>query len=219
MKKTILTTFILGALLVSCGNNGKKATTENAKEVTETKTQATVTYNKLSSGSYVDWRASHLAGTNPRFGKINLQSATFSANNNELSNGKVTINLGSLTVTSFPEGDENNTDLAGHLKSADFFDTENHPTATFEITKVEKASGDYSSTVTGNLTIMGITKSITFNANVNVSEKEISIKSEDFSVDRKNWNLNYHAEGSEGVPVDYLIADDIGFTINVSVIR
>jgi len=219
MKKTILTTLILGALLVSCGNNGKKATTEEAKEVTETKTETTVNYSSISDESNIDWRASHLGGTNPRFGKISLQSVRFSSNNNELTSGKVAIEMSSLTVTSFPEGDEDNTDLAAHLKSADFFDVEKNPVATFEITKVEKASGDFSNTITGNLTIMGISKSITFNANVNVSDNGISIKSEDFAVDRKDWNLNYHAEGTEGVPVDYLIADDIGFTINVTATR
>jgi len=219
MKKTILTTFILGALLVSCGNNGKKTTTEDAKEVTETKTEKTISYEKVSSKSTVNWRASHLGGTNPRYGEIKIKSAEFLVNNNELSNAKVVMDINSLTVTSFPEGDENNMDLANHLKSADFFDVEKNPTATFEITNVEKTSGDYSHSITGNLTIMNITKSITFNANVTVSDNETSINSEDFAVDRKDWNLNYHAEGTEGVPANYLIADDIGFTINTTVLR
>jgi len=217
MKKTILTTIILGSLLVSCGNVGKKTTTEDAKEVTETKTAQTVNYEKVSDNSSVAWRASHLAGTNPRSGKINLKSAKFSVNNNELSNATVVIDVNSLIVTSFPEGDENNTDLANHLKSADFFDVENNPTATFEITTIDKTEGDFSNTITGNLTIMGISKNISFKANVTVSDQQVSIKSEDFAVDRKDWNLTYHAEGSEGVPVDYLIADGIGFTIDVTV--
>jgi polyisoprenoid-binding protein YceI len=70
--------------------------------------------------------------------------------------------------------------------------------------------------LTGNLTIMDITKSITFKANVSVSDANISVKSEDFAVNRTDWNLTYNTEGTAGVPVDYLIANDVGFTIDVT---
>ena len=73
--------------------------------------------------------------------------------------------------------------------------------------------------VTGNLTILDVTKSITFKANISINENEVSVISEDFSIDRTEWGLTYHVEGSEGVPVDYLIANDIGFTINLTVTK
>src|ERR1700735_3017587 len=48
-----------------------------------------------------------------------------------------------------------------HLKSADFFHHEQHPNMTFSSTRVqEKGGGDY--TVTGDLTIRGITKPVVF---------------------------------------------------------
>ena len=46
-----------------------------------------------------------------------------------------------------------------HLKSADFLDAENHPVITFKSTKVER-SGEDEGTVTGDLTIHGITKQV-----------------------------------------------------------
>src|SRR5690349_24266749 len=46
-----------------------------------------------------------------------------------------------------------------HLRSADFFDVEKHPTLSFESTKVEKAGASRYS-VTGNLTIHGITREV-----------------------------------------------------------
>ncbi|MBU0507595.1 YceI family protein [bacterium] len=49
----------------------------------------------------------------------------------------------------------------GHLKSADFFDAENHPTITFTSKKVEK-TGDGKFKVTGDLMIRGTTKEVTF---------------------------------------------------------
>lgn len=217
MKKTIVTSIILGTLFVSCGSNGKKVESQEAQTVTETKTEKTITFTKIKEGSIVEWRASHLIGTNRRFGKISLQSAEFFVTNNELTNGTVVMDMNSLTVENFPEGDEDRESLRTHLKSADFFDVENHPTSTFEITKIEKGNGKFSHKITGNLTIMNITKSITFKANVAVNDQVVSIKSDDFSVDRKDWNLTYHAEGTEGVPTDFLISDNVGFTIDVTI--
>jgi polyisoprenoid-binding protein YceI len=49
----------------------------------------------------------------------------------------------------------------GHLKSKDFFEAEKFPTVTFKSTKIVK-TGDTTGTMTGNLTIKGVTKSVTF---------------------------------------------------------
>jgi polyisoprenoid-binding protein YceI len=47
-----------------------------------------------------------------------------------------------------------------HLKSADFFDAENHPKMIFDSTSVKKTS-DYELQVKGNLTLRGVTKGVT----------------------------------------------------------
>ena len=109
--------------------------------------------------------------------------------------------------------------MEGHLKSADFFNIEKYPTARFELTKVKENKGDYNSKITGNLTILETTKSISFNANIAVLDNSVAINSEDFSVNRQDWKLSYHTEGDVGVPKDYLITNAIGFTINVAVTK
>ncbi|HVY46510.1 MAG TPA: YceI family protein [Minicystis sp.] len=48
----------------------------------------------------------------------------------------------------------------GHLKSADFFDAEKHPTLTFKSTRVEPTGKDHYR-LTGDLTIRGTTKPVT----------------------------------------------------------
>lgn len=53
-----------------------------------------------------------------------------------------------------------------HLKSADFFDVDTHPRATFVTTDVEK-TGESTLSVTGDLTIKGVTKPATFEVTVN----------------------------------------------------
>lgn len=63
----------------------------------------------------------------------------------------------SLDVNSI---DTNQADRDGHLKSPDFFAAEQYPTIDFNGTLVKKSGSDYA--LTGNLTIRGTTKPITF---------------------------------------------------------
>ena len=59
--------------------------------------------------------------------------------------------------------DTQNEQRDAHLRAADFFDTEKYPTITFKSTKVEHIDGqEYK--VTGDLTMHGVTKSVTFDA-------------------------------------------------------
>jgi polyisoprenoid-binding protein YceI len=53
--------------------------------------------------------------------------------------------------------------LTGHLQKADFFDVENHPTVTFQSTSIV-STGENTYDVTGDLTMKGVTKSVTLDA-------------------------------------------------------
>lgn len=217
MKKVILSVFVLGAILSSC-SNGTQVEASDAENVELVENEATVEYTTINESSKLDWRATHLGGVGERFGIISLKDASFLVNNGVLSNAKVDIDMLSLSVDSFSEEEaEQKENLTGHLLADDFFKTETYPTSTFELTSIESTEGDYNSTLTGNLTILDATKSITFNANVNVSDESVSMVSEKFIIDRTDWGLSYHIEGSEGVPVDYIISNDLEFTINVTI--
>jgi polyisoprenoid-binding protein YceI len=61
--------------------------------------------------------------------------------------------------------DTNNAQRDGHIRSADFFDVENHPTWTFTSTGV-RADGD-DIVVEGDLTIKGVTRSVPLTLEVN----------------------------------------------------
>lgn len=69
------------------------------------------------------------------------------------------INIGDLLITGWEGRD-------GHFKSADFFNVENFPIATFTSTSVEP-TGDKTAKITGDLTILDQTKSITLDAKLN----------------------------------------------------
>lgn len=53
-----------------------------------------------------------------------------------------------------------------HMKSADFFDVEQYPTMTFKSTNVE-VTGDDTAKVTGDLTILDVTKPVTLDVKLN----------------------------------------------------
>ncbi len=215
MKKFILPALLMATIMTSCGSDAVEAT--DAKEVKEV--AVTATYSTLGDHNHVDWKAWHLAKTGERSGSVMLKSAEASVNEGMLAGGKFVLDLANLTVSNFGEDTAQNEKLRGHLVSGDFFLTDSFPTATFEITSVDTTSGDYNAKVSGNLTIKGATKNITFMAKVNVTEDALSLSSESFEVDRSDWGLTYHAEGSEGVPTDYLISDEIEFTIHANVTK
>ncbi|HXS15944.1 MAG TPA: YceI family protein [Polyangiaceae bacterium] len=107
----------------------------------------------------------------------------------------VSIDINSLQVD--PEK------LRGHLLSADFFDVEKFPKATFTSTSiVAKAAGNTSHEITGNLELHGVKKSITFPASISTGGMGLVIVAE-FAINRKDFNIVY-----PGKPDD-LIKDDV----------
>ena len=216
MKKIVLSLAVIGLALTSC-SDGTQVEASDAANVNLIENAKTITYDNVDESSKLDWGASHFGGAAPRFGIISLKSAEFLVNDNLLTNANVEIDMSTLRVDNFGEDTASQNQLTGHLVSADFFDVPNHPTSSFELTGIESIEGDFNSTLTGNLTIMNISKSISFKANVDVSDNEVSMKSEKFILDRTDWELVYNIEGSEGVPIDYIISNDLEFTIDVTV--
>jgi polyisoprenoid-binding protein YceI len=83
-----------------------------------------------------------------------------------------------------------NEKLTTHLKSPDFFGVKSNPKATFESTKVEKDGAAYK--VTGDFTMLGQKKSITFPAKIAATDDGVMLTSI-FSIDRTQWGMTYGA--------------------------
>jgi polyisoprenoid-binding protein YceI len=79
--------------------------------------------------------------------------------------------------------------LTGHLKTPDFLEVREYPTARFESTKVVPGENGQAQ-ITGNLTLHGQTKEISFPAKVNVTEEGLTLHSE-FTIDRSEFGMNY----------------------------
>jgi polyisoprenoid-binding protein YceI len=78
--------------------------------------------------------------------------------------------------------------LTAHLKAPDFFSVKDYPKATFKSTKVEKSGAGYS--VTGDLTMVGKTKSVTFPAAVTATADGLTLTSE-FRINKADWGMTY----------------------------
>lgn len=84
--------------------------------------------------------------------------------------------------------------LTNHLNSPDFFDTREYPTAKFESTRIEPNDGSRPQTITGNLTLHGETKEISFPATIEVNGGRVTGKAE-FTIDRTQWGMDRLTEG------------------------
>lgn len=98
--------------------------------------------------------------------------------------------------------------LVKHLKSNDFFDVEKFPKATFASTSVKKGGDKGTHTVTGNLTLHGVTKSIVFPATIKAGPAGVDVDAE-FAINRKDFGLVY-----PGKPDD-LIRDDVVIKLTI----
>jgi polyisoprenoid-binding protein YceI len=97
--------------------------------------------------------------------------------------------------------------LNGHLKADDFFGTEKFPTATLVFKKVRvKAPNVYN--VTGDLTIKGITKPITFDL---ATTKNTAATA--FKVDRTKYDIKYNSPSIFSSIGDKAISDDFELAV------
>ena len=115
---------------------------------------------------------------------------------------KVTIQMGSVS-TGHPK-------LTNHLKNADFFNAEKYPTARFSSTKIRPGGeGVATHTITGELSMLAVTKRITFPATIVVTDAGATGLAE-FKINRKDFGIVY-----PGRPDD-LIADEVLLKLNLA---
>ena len=89
-------------------------------------------------------------------------------------------------------------------------DVAKFPTATFEITGVKAIEGaDYNTEISGNLDFRGVPKNVTFKANVTVDANGVSIKSEEFAINRKDFGISFTGAGGSIVKDEVLLQVDL----------
>lgn len=108
-------------------------------------------------------------------------------------------------------------DRDDHLRSADFFDVENHPNLTFRATEIKKISED-NYDMTGDFTIRGTTKPVTFDltfegmAKDPMSGDEAAGFTGRTKINRKDFGLTWNAALEAG---GFVVGDEIKINIEI----
>ena len=112
---------------------------------------------------------------------------------------KVTIEMAST----FADAEK----LTTHLKSADFFDVEKYPQTTFDTIEVKETSPT-SYTVSGNFTLHGVKKNISFPAEVSKDGDNVKIKAS-FDIKRKDFGIVYAGKADDLIRDEVVIRLDL----------
>ncbi len=117
--------------------------------------------------------------------------------------------------------DTGNADRDAHLKSADFFDVENHKQINFSGNTYEKVDDDGSYTLYGDLIIKGITKQIKLDVEFGGVMKDPWGKEKagftiNGKINRKDWGLNWNAALETG---GVLVSDDVRISCEVQLVK
>ncbi len=213
IRTSVLSAFLAGTLVVSCGKD--KPLTSESNEVSTTKDGHVFEIDTLNSK--IEWKGYKVVKTEntSHFGIIKFESGDITVKDGKLESGKFVADMNSLTSVDLKDDAEQLGKLNGHLKSGDFFETDKFPTASYEITKVsENTSGDYNTILEGNLTIKGITKPVQFNANVSVKDGEVSIATEPKDIKREEFGVKFQISLQNG-----LIKDEVNLQILIKAIE
>ncbi len=214
MKTIAIGVLSLTLFLTACEDpaaNKPKATTTNSTTNAQTANTNAAAPKVETKGtalpltpvnSKVEFTGSKVTGKHE--GGFKAFTGTIDLVNAKPEESSVTVDIDTTSV--FADDEK----LAGHLKSADFFDVEKYPKAKFTSTKIvadaAKGAGNY--TVTGDFDLHGQKKSITFPAKITVNDADVAVESE-FSINRKDFGIVYAGKA------DDLIRDDVVIRLNL----
>jgi polyisoprenoid-binding protein YceI len=121
-----------------------------------------------------------------------------------------------IDMASVSSGDQSRDD---HLRSADFFDVEQHPTATFRSTGIAHAGA--TATMTGDLTIKGVTRpvelAVTYAGHVaDPWGNDRAVFSARGTIEREDWGLTWNIVLEAG---GLVLSKDIALEIEVELLR
>jgi len=102
--------------------------------------------------------------------------------------------------------------LEGHLKGSRWFDVATYPTATFSIIAVTPTDTDLVYTVTGDLTIKGVTHEISFPAEIYQDEDGLLYAEAKTEIDRTLWGITSGSGNFFENLGDNLIADEVALS-------
>ncbi len=168
------------------------------------------TWKLDTSHTDITFAAKHMMVTTVR-GKFSEVTGEIDADREDPTTARGVIQIGVASLSTGSDMRDN------HLRSADFFDAENHPTATFAITEIKPRGGDEFEVI-GDLTIRGRSKPIALRTELlgfytSMDGKPRAGFSATGKLNRKEFGLNWNVALESG---GWLVGDDIKLTIDAA---
>ena len=204
MKNLLL--LIVIATVAACNNPSSTTNTSEAEQAPTT-ILGGKDYAINSDSSTVFWKGSKPTG-DIHVGTVQIKKGILKISDSTITGGQFTIDMNSILVTDEGMSERGKSKLKKHLTNDDFFETNNYPEATLEITS------STSDSLKANLEIKNITKSITIPYTLSQTNKKI-MASSSFSIDRTLWGVTYKSGSFFKNLADRLIDDAIQFDIEL----
>jgi polyisoprenoid-binding protein YceI len=177
--------------------------------------KAPVTYKLQPQLSTLGWEGK--AVTHGHNGTMQFASGDLLVNGNQVVGGTVVVDMKTMKATDITDKD-NHAKFVGHMSSDDFFGAEKYPTSTFKITSVKPIAGAAANadnaTITGDMTIKGVTQQISFPAKVGV-KNGVAAATGKVTIDRTKFGLKYGSKTFFDTIGDKAINDTFDLTFNV----
>lgn len=157
--------------------------------------------------SQIKWSGEYTFYFGGHNGTIDIKEGYFIKTNDAITGGSFIIDMTSIRCDDIEKADPNES-LVNHLKDPDFFDVEKFPTARLIITDIKYHDSTHMK-IYADLTIKGIKKPVSFEAEVDFETEQMTTK---FKIDRMLWDVSYNSKMRDGA-----ISDAIGFEIKLSI--
>lgn len=209
MKKLSVLIFLLSLVMLACedpaANKTRAVTSDASSPDSSSSSTSSASGEKLPvtpDNSKVLFTGSKVTGKHE--GGFNKFSGTIELVNGKPEESRVNVEIETGSV--FTDADK----LTEHLQTGDFFEVAKFPRASFASTSIvaDNSRGPNSYTVTGDLELRGVRKSVTFPATILVSPADVAVNSE-FSINRKEFGIVYAGKADDLIRDDVVIRLDL----------
>ena len=174
---------------------------------------AVTTWEVDPAHSHAQFKVRHMMISNVK-GEFTKLSGTVKIDSADITQSGVEVTADATSIsTREPQRD-------GHLKSPDFFHVEQHPAITFKSTKITRTGDGLE--LTGNLTIRGVTKPVTFEVDGPTPETKdpwgnvrIGVEATT-TIDRKDFGLTWNSALETG---GVLVGDKVNITVDAELVK
>ncbi len=172
---------------------------------------ANSTWTLDPSHSEITFKVKHLMISNV---KGEFKKFEITVDGNDINTAKIEVTIDAASINT------NSPDRDAHLAGADFFEVEKYPAITFKSTGLSAISGD-DYTITGDLTIKGVTKPVTLKAENGGTSKdpwgnEKTGYSVEGKINRKDFGLNWNAALETG---GVLVSEEVKLFAEVQFVK